>query len=260
VSVRLVDAVIERGPRSPTQFRVLLVLAKHAWDDGTEARPRLDLLRHEARMGSNRATSRALTALRREGWTGIERHASRGQPTWWRINVARLKDARTGGLSAERTPPGGAKGRHQEARKDATRRHNESVLESVQSLSKDTRDEPVANSKSPATRAERRAVAASVEPPGFRAFWTAYPRHAARGEAVKSFGRAVNRDGPDVIANGVASWSTYWTAEGTEERFIPHPTTWLNQSRYLDRPPPRRMSRLQQEIADLLALRPEDEP
>jgi hypothetical protein len=71
----------------------------------------------------------------------------------------------------------------------------------------------------------------------FRIFWRDYPRKIARAEAAKSFARSVKRDGADVIAAGLAAWTRSWQADGTEERYIPHPTTWLNQSRYLDTPP-----------------------
>jgi hypothetical protein len=40
----------------------------------------------------------------------------------------------------------------------------------------------------------------------------------------------------------VAGWASYWQAEGTDQRFIPYPTTWLNQARYLDQPPATRAS------------------
>jgi hypothetical protein len=113
----------------------------------------------------------------------------------------------------------------------------EPVIEPVKNQDKRTAR---GGSKLPATRTGRPAVAASVEPPGFREFWTGYPRRVARAEAVKSYLQAVKRDGPDVIATGAATWANHWQAEGTEQRYIPHPTTWLNQSRYLDEPPASR--------------------
>lgn len=78
------------------------------------------------------------------------------------------------------------------------------------------------------------------EPPGFRDFWTAYPRKIARGRAETAYRQAAKRDGPDLIAAGLTTWAAYWTAENTEEKYIPYPTTWLNQARYLDRPPAAR--------------------
>jgi hypothetical protein len=80
-----------------------------------------------------------------------------------------------------------------------------------------------------------------VEPAGFRDFWTAYPRKVARGRAEAAYRQAVKKDGPVIIAVGLASWAGFWSVESTEEKFIPHPTTFLNQARYLDRPPAARV-------------------
>ena len=124
---------------------------------------------------------------------------------------------------------------------DDTLRVSPGALELSEELSEEltrVRGEPVVtNNKVPAKQDRRPAVAASVEPPGFRDFWSTYPRRIARVEAVKSYRRAVERDGPHAIVAGLAAWSAHWRAEGTDERFIPHATTWLNQSRYLDSPP-----------------------
>jgi hypothetical protein len=76
----------------------------------------------------------------------------------------------------------------------------------------------------------------------FGEFWTAYPRKVVRPRAESAYRSALRRDGPDLIAAGLEAWCAYWTAEGTEEKYIPHPTTFLAQSRYLDQPPaPRRV-------------------
>ena len=41
---------------------------------------------------------------------------------------------------------------------------------------------------------------------------------------------------PDLIATGLERWTAFWAADGTAEQFIAHPTTWLNNSRYLQLP------------------------
>ena len=35
---------------------------------------------------------------------------------------------------------------------------------------------------------------------------------------------------------GLSVWSIYWKTAKTEERFIPHPSTWLNDQRWQDKP------------------------
>ena len=36
---------------------------------------------------------------------------------------------------------------------------------------------------------------------------------------------------------GAEAWAAYWRREGTEEKFIPHAATWLNNERWLVPPP-----------------------
>jgi hypothetical protein len=54
---------------------------------------------------------------------------------------------------------------------------------------------------------------------------------------MRAFGRAVRRDGVDRVAGGLRAWAGYWHAEDTDERYIPHASTWLSRSQYLDTPP-----------------------
>lgn len=74
------------------------------------------------------------------------------------------------------------------------------------------------------------------EPDAFAAFWSLYPRKVARPKAAQSFGKlteAEQRAAIEAIPKFAASWK--WR---TEPDYIPHPTTWLNQRRWEDDPPP----------------------
>lgn len=67
-------------------------------------------------------------------------------------------------------------------------------------------------------------------PPDFDAFWLAYPRKAGKRAAAKGWAGAVKRaGGPAAIMAGLASHRF-----AAEERFIPHPATWLNRDQWLD--------------------------
>ena len=67
-------------------------------------------------------------------------------------------------------------------------------------------------------------------PPDFEAFWEAYPRKAGKRAALKVWGGAVKRAGGGAaIMAGLASHRF-----ATEERFIPHPATWLTRDQWLD--------------------------
>ncbi len=47
---------------------------------------------------------------------------------------------------------------------------------------------------------------------------------------------------PRRIADGLARWCDFWAADRTDDQYIPHPATFLNQARYLDDPPQGRRS------------------
>lgn len=71
----------------------------------------------------------------------------------------------------------------------------------------------------------------------FGAFWACYPRRVGRGGAEKAFKSAVKRHPELELVD--FTHAAQWYAEavslkGTEERFIPHATTWLNQDRFLE--------------------------
>lgn len=72
----------------------------------------------------------------------------------------------------------------------------------------------------------------------FEAWYAAYPRKVGRPKALQAYQRAVKAGTtPAAIAEGLERWARYWRADHTEPQFIPHPTTWLNQSRWRDDPP-----------------------
>ncbi|MFD8596991.1 hypothetical protein ACFV1L_18515 [Kitasatospora sp. NPDC059646] len=89
---------------------------------------------------------------------------------------------------------------------------------------------PLKRENSPAPRATP-APAADL----FEAFWTAYPRKVGKGAARKAWAAALKRGAdPAAIAAAVPRHAAFWVAVGTEPRFVPHPTTWLNGERYDD--------------------------
>jgi len=75
-------------------------------------------------------------------------------------------------------------------------------------------------------------------PPGFEAFWSAYPRKTAKPAAAKAFARLKPDDAMlrTILAaiERQRSWPQ-WAKDGGE--FIPHPSTWLNNRRWEDAEP-----------------------
>lgn len=85
------------------------------------------------------------------------------------------------------------------------------------------------------------APARDVVAEGFEEFWSAYPRHSAKGNARKAWQAAVRRaGGVDVIVEGAAR---YAADPNRDDRFTAHAATWLNGERWLDPPLPSRTGR-----------------
>ena len=73
---------------------------------------------------------------------------------------------------------------------------------------------------------------------GFAEFWKAYPRKVGKGAALKSWGKIKSKaDTLQAILKAIAWQRTAkdWTKDGGQ--FIPHPSTWLNEQRWLDEAP-----------------------
>ena len=71
----------------------------------------------------------------------------------------------------------------------------------------------------------------------FESFWSAYPRKVGKGNARKAWDRLKPPDAlVDRMLAAITSQakSSQWRKDGG--RFIPHPATWLNQSRWEDDP------------------------
>lgn len=73
------------------------------------------------------------------------------------------------------------------------------------------------------------------EPVGFDEFWLACPRKVGKDAARRAYVKAV-RSGfaPELIRDKMITAARFWKASRTEQRFIPHPATWLNSGRYED--------------------------
>lgn len=111
-----------------------------------------------------------------------------------------------------------------------------------------TQPTPTDKDSSPAPRSTR---ARKVDPPGFAEFWTAYHperregKDAARRAFVKACRGTPLREGESratSITARVTAWVAYWDASGTERRFVPHASTWLNRGDFEERPPSLRPS------------------
>ena len=65
--------------------------------------------------------------------------------------------------------------------------------------------------------------------PNFDVFWKSYPKRVAKPAAVKAWAAAIKRASPEAILAGLGKHSF-----SLDEKYIPMPSTWLNQDRWND--------------------------
>lgn len=76
-------------------------------------------------------------------------------------------------------------------------------------------------------------------PTGFDAFWAHCPRKAGKPKAETAWTKALRRGATEAeLIAGMDRWAEYWTADGTDVKYIPHPSTWLNSCQWQDETPP----------------------
>ena len=69
----------------------------------------------------------------------------------------------------------------------------------------------------------------------FDQFWELYPLKLAKQKAEKSFNKAIKGGvTAKVIIDGVLAFVEFENRKGTQRKYLPHPTTWLNGERWND--------------------------
>lgn len=80
-------------------------------------------------------------------------------------------------------------------------------------------------------------VPESTYPADFSEWWSTYPRKVGKAAAAKAYRKARKRHTAGELLAAIESHRDAWRANYTDEQFIPHPSTWLNEGRYDDPPP-----------------------
>lgn len=69
----------------------------------------------------------------------------------------------------------------------------------------------------------------------FDSFWKQYPKKVSKKKTEKIFNRLVTSSKKEQeIIKGLLKYKKKWQDEKTDIRYIPNPTTWLNQARWED--------------------------
>lgn len=69
----------------------------------------------------------------------------------------------------------------------------------------------------------------------FESFWRNYPKKIDKKRSEAKY-KLLSETEKVSAAAGLEKWNIYWEAR-SEEQFIPHPTTWLNNRRWEAEPP-----------------------
>jgi hypothetical protein len=68
----------------------------------------------------------------------------------------------------------------------------------------------------------------------FETWWEGYPRKIGKGAAAKAYTKARKSATADELMAGLTNACAVWQAARTEDRFIPHASTWLNRESWTD--------------------------
>lgn len=71
-------------------------------------------------------------------------------------------------------------------------------------------------------------------PDGFEKWWAAYPRKVGKRKAFEAWFRALERIRIGDLQAAAERFADFHAQDGTDARFIPHPTTWLNRDGWSD--------------------------
>ena len=74
----------------------------------------------------------------------------------------------------------------------------------------------------------------SVQNDRFDEWWEHYPKKVGKGQARTAFRRALKKIDLDTLIDGTRQLAAHHQQAGTDKKFIPNPSTWLNGERWDD--------------------------
>ena len=230
MSIKLMSEIWKT--KLPTSEKmVLLLIADHASDDGTEAWPSQRLIAEKASL-TIRTVQRCVNNLQKEGWLHLEKRAGGSlncrddrRPNKYTIHLGKLR----GDTMSQRKSRGDIEGDNEATLAPATGR-----LSRPMNHPKETPLEPPTDS------------------PSFEDFYKAYPRKTAKGAAKKAWDKLPQEDRQKAVEGALR----YANDPNRDESFTAYPATWLNAERWLDEPlPPRKFTQEEIKARELLESR-----
>lgn len=206
MSIRLM-AEVWRTDLPTVEKMVLLVIADHANDEGTQSYPSQATIASKASI-SVRTVQRAVNSLVSEGYIRMFKHSggSAGcredrRPHLYQINIGKLRGDNLSG--------------RQEIPNEAT----------------------MTTSTGRLSRPMNHPIDPSINHHDFDRFWSAYPRKVAKAAAKKAWEKAIRVAKAEEI---IAGAERYANDPNRHPAYTAHPATWLNAHRWADEPLPER--------------------
>lgn len=225
MSIRIMSEVWKT--KLPTSEKmVLLCIADHASDDGTEAWPSQRLISEKSSL-TIRTVQRCINNLTAEGWIRMEKRAGGSatcrddrRPNRYTINLGKLRSD------------------------TVTRRKVRDDIEDIDEATLET-------DTGRHTRPLNHPLETPIETPDlFEEFWKIYPRKTAKATAKKAWAKV--KDHKSAIAGAIR----YAQDPNRVDAFTAHAATWLNGERWLDDPlPERKLSQEEIKAKEILEAR-----
>ena len=214
-----------------TEKMVLLVIADHASDDGTEAWPSQATIAKKASI-SIRTVQRAVNTLVDKGFVYMQKGAGGSancredrRPHKYTINLAVLRG------DAETT---------RKRRGDADDADGATLTPSTGRLSRPMNLPSEPSIEPPVTRTIRTDEGIVKANTPFDLFWKVYPLKVGKAAAKKAWDKAIQSEDRDLIITGALR---YAQDPNRHPSYTAHPSTWLNAGRWADDPlPPREVA------------------
>lgn len=227
MSLKAIIWVMEEAPvESHTELVVLYALADRAHDDGTAAWPSQEWTAERARC-STRTVRRALTAMEkrgviRRGNQALTSHLGSGRrPTVWDLNMGAKRTDQVSGHSVR--PTKADTGDTQSGHAGQPKR-----TERVTKVDTAMSYEPSGTVREPSRNRPTESLA-------FDTFWKSYPRKAGKHNALEKFEQQIaSGASPEDLVKASENYRAETERQQTETRYIPYPSTFLNQERWRD--------------------------
>lgn len=217
MSIRLMSEVW-RTNLPTVEKMVLLVIADHASDDGTEAWPSQATIAAKASI-SIRTVQRAVNSLVEKGYLWMAKGAG---------GSATCRDDRRPHKYTLRLEK--LRGDTVTTRKERGDNHDNNEATLTTSTGRQSR--PMNHPNEPSNETPNGVVLGD-----FDTFWNLYPRKAGKKAARVAFKKALAEATYVEILNGTIR---YANDPNRKDEFTAHPSTWLNQGRWADDPLPDR--------------------